>query len=713
MSCNAEGDVIAAGQQCFWRSEVCTTGQQANKISVFELDTANNIIPRGSQEDFHLSALVIPQWAVASFFGGNGNSFHVQAQNLNAATALRVTSASLRQRRTNSRKVYCLDHPDGGRGTALSMPRRTRRRSSRRPSRHAPVAVHARAVRAVRAAMAPTPPGSVVDSDAASASLSSSVCDDYYKNLVEEGLHCALAAAPDVEPLDLAAGLELAPSSPGMEEHRRSASALREETAVPDAERVGALRLSEEGQVGRLAKDGKGGIDVFWEHAGKSFGVPAHGNTVLTDSSAQAGSARGEAGDICVSAGRWAAAEESPLAKEASPVHRILPREHSAITEGSAEVREANEISADPMPGGFESTDVSRHKDEDSHLTAPRLPHLTSSELDTVALKSHTKDPLPLDVDFVPGVHTSRPIELDSADAKEASRQEPSAAAIREEGELIEDNVLNPILDELNSFDRQGWELVESQAMAAFRFFKKNPVRGSNFPCVPMTQSKVRLAMHRAAEVLGASSTSHGAGRNRFVMLTWKKNGSFAISEPAMLEAVRSVLGEVFEPGWQSKKTKREAKKALKREKKLAAEAEFLDACVDPELLEELVARKDWYALEKLFQGVPIPGLPKMKRKQKQERKREREEAWRGPQGASNSQRTGHSSSQPASSWDGRRRANASVTAPPLQDSNKGYAMLQKMGWREGQGLGATEEGRTQPVRPEFLHGRAGLGQQK
>ena len=33
-----------------------------------------------------------------------------------------------------------------------------------------------------------------------------------------------------------------------------------------------------------------------------------------------------------------------------------------------------------------------------------------------------------------------------------------------------------------------------------------------------------------------------------------------------------------------------------------------------------------------------------------------------------------------------------------LDASNKGYALLQKSGWQEGQGLGANQDGRLNPV---------------
>ncbi|KAK8407803.1 hypothetical protein O3P69_002383 [Scylla paramamosain] len=46
----------------------------------------------------------------------------------------------------------------------------------------------------------------------------------------------------------------------------------------------------------------------------------------------------------------------------------------------------------------------------------------------------------------------------------------------------------------------------------------------------------------------------------------------------------------------------------------------------------------------------------------------------------------------------------------PLKKTNKGFALLQKMGWSQGQGLGKTNTGITEPVQPVSVVGQAGLG---
>ncbi|OQR79199.1 hypothetical protein BIW11_05908 [Tropilaelaps mercedesae] len=48
----------------------------------------------------------------------------------------------------------------------------------------------------------------------------------------------------------------------------------------------------------------------------------------------------------------------------------------------------------------------------------------------------------------------------------------------------------------------------------------------------------------------------------------------------------------------------------------------------------------------------------------------------------------------------------------PMECSNKGFKMLQGMGWREGEGLGRSNQGGTQPVSVQMRNERAGLGRE-
>ncbi|KAI8468044.1 MAG: G-patch domain-containing protein [Monoraphidium minutum] len=54
--------------------------------------------------------------------------------------------------------------------------------------------------------------------------------------------------------------------------------------------------------------------------------------------------------------------------------------------------------------------------------------------------------------------------------------------------------------------------------------------------------------------------------------------------------------------------------------------------------------------------------------------------------------------------------ARAEALAAPLPAENKGFALLSKMGYRPGQGLGRGQQGRAEPVPLVLKSGRAGLG---
>lgn len=57
----------------------------------------------------------------------------------------------------------------------------------------------------------------------------------------------------------------------------------------------------------------------------------------------------------------------------------------------------------------------------------------------------------------------------------------------------------------------------------------------------------------------------------------------------------------------------------------------------------------------------------------------------------------------------GSRNKDA-LQAAPIGASNKGFAMLERMGWKEGEGLGAGRRGRTSPVAAARRGNRSGLG---
>lgn len=54
--------------------------------------------------------------------------------------------------------------------------------------------------------------------------------------------------------------------------------------------------------------------------------------------------------------------------------------------------------------------------------------------------------------------------------------------------------------------------------------------------------------------------------------------------------------------------------------------------------------------------------------------------------------------------------ARAALNGRPLEKNNRGFEMLEKMGWKKGDGLGSEREGRREPVVAELRRHRAGLG---
>lgn len=54
--------------------------------------------------------------------------------------------------------------------------------------------------------------------------------------------------------------------------------------------------------------------------------------------------------------------------------------------------------------------------------------------------------------------------------------------------------------------------------------------------------------------------------------------------------------------------------------------------------------------------------------------------------------------------------ASASVAQTPIGGGNVGNKLLQKMGWKDGQGLGRSNQGRTNIIEVESRAGGAGLG---
>ncbi|GMH10886.1 hypothetical protein Nepgr_012727 [Nepenthes gracilis] len=55
----------------------------------------------------------------------------------------------------------------------------------------------------------------------------------------------------------------------------------------------------------------------------------------------------------------------------------------------------------------------------------------------------------------------------------------------------------------------------------------------------------------------------------------------------------------------------------------------------------------------------------------------------------------------------------SSSSAPAIDSYNIGFQLLKKHGWKEGTGLGASEQGRLEPVEMYFKKNKRGLGAEK
>ncbi|XP_038891672.1 protein PXR1 [Benincasa hispida] len=57
--------------------------------------------------------------------------------------------------------------------------------------------------------------------------------------------------------------------------------------------------------------------------------------------------------------------------------------------------------------------------------------------------------------------------------------------------------------------------------------------------------------------------------------------------------------------------------------------------------------------------------------------------------------------------------SGGSVSAAAIDSSNIGFQLLKKHGWREGTGLGVSEQGRLEPVQASIKNNKRGLGADK
>lgn len=596
-----------------------------------------------------------------------------------------------------------------------------RRRPRRKPSaRRSPVSFRSAALTAAWL----LPPQSATEAGSGSgsesgASLSSEVCDDYYRNLLAAGL--MLGGGGEGCTLDLAAGLtdgegRVELSGGGSGEEGEALSRREEATALCGCREDLAELSVGGGELGRLCLSvGEGDREIALSLGEKDC---------VSEESAS-NRERGEE-------------EEDHLANASD---RQLEEQFAAEKPHTRAEAQA-EPNPETGPGPGDDHDRGNHACVTSEeQSEPKTPDSSSPKHSARAHKPLSPSAAP----FNPSKPALSPSAPPAPPPAEAEYVPPPL----------------PQMTFRSPADRADWQLIEEETVSAYCHFKRNAQPGTTYTCPPMPGAKARLAMHRAAEVLGCRSLSAGEGDERCVVLTWTKNGMFQISEASVVLAVRAVLVELFPPAslgkLQSKaracddpvkQQLREERKARRKQQKLEAAVKVADAGVDPELVDMLVERQDWYALDLLYKGVKVPGLNKKKKKAKAKAKAEEAEALQqasaampvaapfappfaagfvpppppppgvgawypgpfpGPGLPGMGPFMGHVQFQSQMRFQSRM-GHAPMNAKPLEKSNKGFVMLEKMGWKEGEGLGSTKEGRTEPLQPQKRPLRTGLG---
>lgn len=189
-------------------------------------------------------------------------------------------------------------------------------------------------------------------------------------------------------------------------------------------------------------------------------------------------------------------------------------------------------------------------------------------------------------------------------------------------------------------------------SMEAFTTFSQRNNPQTSYACRATPDSRRRLALHRASELMGATSSSMGTGKGRHVIINWPAGKKLPISEAAFQRGVTRILDELIPEQRERRMGGRERQREFARQVRVArmwTENDDADHFNDNDDIEERVKHFSIKAKQ-----VTTP-----------------EKVGRG---------------------------------------NVGFGMLEKMGWSEGTGLGAERDGRVEPLVGERRMRRAGLG---
>ncbi|KAI0566268.1 R3H domain containing protein [Gracilaria domingensis] len=191
------------------------------------------------------------------------------------------------------------------------------------------------------------------------------------------------------------------------------------------------------------------------------------------------------------------------------------------------------------------------------------------------------------------------------------------------------------------------------QGLLAYDVFSAPDRTTKHYVCRPDKSAVLRLALHRAAEVLGATSESTGHGKERQVVITMDVDQNVTIARDEFKDILEEIVESLFsapkKKGGRGRERQKDRKRRLQIERRERKAASFLEERIT-------------------------------------------------------------TSSLRTQSKSNRSRKQNKVPAERVGRANVGYGMLERMGWSEGQGLGAEGEGLREPLEAERRRTRAGLG---
>lgn len=174
--------------------------------------------------------------------------------------------------------------------------------------------------------------------------------------------------------------------------------------------------------------------------------------------------------------------------------------------------------------------------------------------------------------------------------------------------------------------------------------------------CHSNASPRFRLALHRAAQLLGAVSQSTGEGSDRQVIMKMNPTSTLQLSEVGFKSSVLKILANLYgPPEKEKKKSYRESYRKRRRMKE----------------------RKMQRRIGKMDSFLKDNSQPTTSRRSR----------------ASN-----------------KKPATFDTAQQPVGKGNIGYGLLQRMGWSEGQPLGSKGEGLREPLVSDNRRHRAGIG---